>query len=107
MTGMRLLISLLIVVSAAALAKEPDPIRVSQRDRAILPGTIEIGVGDAVMIVNDDRFVHRMQTDKAGLGIRPVARKPGDYLELRFAEQGIYDLHCALHPEMKLTVRVR
>lgn len=85
---------------------QDDALTVSQMDRSFAPGALSISAGQTVKVINDDRFVHHVQSKHRNLKVDSGIQRPGEYIEIAFAKQGIYELTCAIHPKMSLKVAV-
>jgi plastocyanin len=80
---------------------------VAQKGKAFTQASLTIKVGDKVAFRNDDPFAHNifslsdpMQFD---LGTYPQ----GQAKTVTFSKPGQYDIECAIHPEMKMTITVK
>jgi plastocyanin len=98
------LIALILTAPALALAADHT---VSQKGKAFSLANLAIKVGDKVAFRNDDTFAHNvfslsdpMQFD---LGTYPQ----GQSKSVTFTKAGMYEVECAIHPEMKLVVQVK
>ena len=80
---------------------------VSQKGRAFTPGTVEIAVGDALTIRNDDEFVHDIFVDSNGFKFDSGEQKVGQNVQIVFPRAGTYQVRCAIHPKMRLDVEVK
>jgi plastocyanin len=98
-------IALLLIVAKAGLSIG-DEIKVNQANKTFAPGAVTIKAGDTVDFVNDDTIAHnvlaRGTPEDFNLGII----KPGTEKDVTLIAPGIYDVRCAIHPGMKLTVTV-
>ncbi|MDB5741194.1 MAG: hypothetical protein JWP16_2234 [Alphaproteobacteria bacterium] len=94
-----ILVALLLIPFAASAAE----VRVIQKGRRFSPTELTIRAGDSVTFTNDDEFIHQMYAD--GL-FDSDERKPGQTLTEAFPRSGTFEVHCHIHPKMKLVVRV-
>lgn len=97
----------LFLASLAAPALAGDPVTVSQRNRKFSPDMVQVAPGTVVQIVNDDRVTHHIFVDSPGLKFDSGEQPIGKTIELKFDQPGIYDVYCAIHPTMHLTVTVK
>ncbi len=95
-----------LILSAPALTMAAD-YTVAQKGKAFSQASLNIKVGDKVAFRNDDPFAHNvfslsdpMQFD---LGTYPQ----GQAKSVTFAKAGMYEVECAIHPEMKLIINVK
>jgi plastocyanin len=95
-----------LILSAPALTMAAD-YTVAQKGKAFSQASLNIKVGDKVAFRNDDPFAHNvfslsdpMQFD---LGTYPQ----GQAKSVTFAKAGMYEVECAIHPEMKLVINVK
>ena len=91
---------LLILVPLAAQAEDH---RVIQKGRRFTPTEITIKAGDSLTFSNDDEFIHQMYSDGV---FDSDERKPGQILTQGFTRSGTFEVHCHIHPKMKLLVHV-
>ena len=64
----------------------------------LLPRTLEVDVGDRLVIVNHDRVAHE---------VGPYAVAAGQRLEQTFTAPGTIEGVCTLHPSGAITIEVR
>jgi plastocyanin len=95
----RLATALLLIPLAASAAT----VTVIQKDRRFNPTELSIKAGDSITFTNDDEFIHQMYVD--GL-FDSDEKKPGQALTQVFSRTGTFEVHCHIHPKMKLVVRV-
>jgi plastocyanin len=81
---------------------------VSQKGRTFTPGEVSIGRGESVQILNDDRDLrHHVYLDADKFNFDSGDQEPGAQVNIRFPVVGTFDVLCAIHPKMKLIVKVR
>jgi plastocyanin len=81
---------------------------ISQKGREFHPGEITIKRGEAIQIVNDDGdLLHHAYIDSPKFSFDSGDQKPGSVTPITFAAAGDFDVLCAIHPKMKLTVHVK
>jgi plastocyanin len=81
---------------------------ISQKGREFRPGTITIQKGDGVQIVNDDLDLrHHAYVDSDTFKFDSGDQEPGSKTKIVFPAAGDFDVLCAIHPKMKLTVHVK
>lgn len=100
----KLIMSLLFVlVNSTAFAAEFE---VGQRDKQFSKKTLTIKTGDSVKFTNNDPFFHNVfslsDLKTFDLGSYPT----GQSKSVTFDKAGTYDIECAIHPNMKLKLKV-
>jgi hypothetical protein len=93
----------LLVSCNVALAADPAH-TVVQSGRAFHPADISINRGEALTFTNQDEFIHQIFV--AGL-FDSDERSPGENLTENFTQSGTFEVHCHIHPKMKLIVHVK
>jgi plastocyanin len=83
-----------------------DEVKVSQANKMFAPGDVTIKSGDAVDFVNDDTIAHNVYTRGTPQDFSLGTIKPGDSKSVTFEKSGTYNVKCAIHPAMKMTVNV-
>ena len=80
---------------------------VSQKGRSFQPGSLAIGRGDTITIVNDDSdLVHHAYIESAAFSFDSGDQAPGSRTTITFPKSGSFQVLCGIHPKMKLVVRV-
>jgi plastocyanin len=90
-------------VSAVAFAAERS---ISQKGKAFSESVITIEKGDVVIFVNDDSVTHNVMSTDAGNEFNIGAQPPGVSTPVTFDKAGEFTILCAIHPRMKLIVKV-
>ena len=81
---------------------------ISQKGREFRPGTIAIKRGGSVQIVNDDLDLrHHAYVDSDAFKFDSGDQEPGSKTNIVFPIAGDFEVLCAIHPKMKLTVHVK
>lgn len=94
-----------IADSIAAFAQTMPVI--SQKGREFRPNSISIQKGGAILIVNDDGDLrHHAYVDADNFKFDSGDQEPGSKTVVNFPIAGDFDVLCAIHPKMKLTVHV-
>ncbi|MEM9234341.1 MAG: cupredoxin domain-containing protein [Pseudomonadota bacterium] len=83
-----------------------ETLTISQQNRSFSPVDVTLAAGATLRIENDDRFVHHVKTVDSDMDVDSGVQRPGEWLEIQFEKQGVYELRCDIHPKMKLTVTV-
>jgi plastocyanin len=111
----RLRLTLAIVVGAAAIVAAGTLVglalpqnTISQKGREFHPGEISIKRGDTIEIVNDDGdLLHHAYIDSPKFSFDSGDQQPGSKTDIIFPVAGDFDVLCAIHPKMRLTVHVK
>jgi plastocyanin len=81
---------------------------VSQKGREFHPGEMAIKRGETIQIVNDDAdLLHHAYIDSPKFSFDSGDQQPGSKTDITFPVSGEFDVLCAIHPKMKLVVRVQ
>jgi plastocyanin len=97
----------LVAVSGSLTVLAQSEITVSQKGRMFHPNELSISRGGAVLIVNDDAdLLHHAYIDSNAFKFDSGDQEPGSKTKITFATAGTFDVLCAIHPKMKLTVHV-
>ena len=81
---------------------------VSQAGRAFTPAQVAIKRGDIVQVLNDDGdLLHHIFIESDRMSFDSGDQKPGSRTDILFPVAGDFVVLCAIHPKMKLRVRVQ
>lgn len=81
---------------------------VSQAGRTFKPTEITINRGETVQILNDDGdLLHHVYIESDRMNFDSGDQKPGSRTDIQFPLAGNFLVLCAIHPKMKLVVRVQ
>jgi len=104
---MRMLTSLTVVVlvglSAGALAAN---LTITQKGRLFSSESITIKKGESVTFANDDTVPHNIVSASKGNEFNLGSQPPGAATDVTFKETGEAQVICAIHPRMKMTVKI-
>jgi plastocyanin len=80
---------------------------VSQKGRQFHPDVLTIKRGETIVIVNDDGDLrHHAYIDSAKFNFDSGDQEPRSKTPITIPVAGDFDVLCAIHPKMKLTVHV-
>ncbi len=96
----------LILTFGAALLSAAADHSILQKDRAFSQSEVTIRVGDTVTFKNQDEFVHNVFSSTAGMEFDIRRQNPGGQSTIPFSKAGTAEVRCAIHPRMKLLVKV-
>src|SRR5215471_1854087 len=88
---------------AAALAAERS---IMQKGKVFSESAITVKKGDVVVFVNDDTVTHNVMSTDPGNEFNIGSQSPGVSTPVTFDKSGEFTIMCAIHPRMKLTVKV-
>lgn len=97
----KLILPLLLLLPNVAFAEDHVII---QKGRRFTPPEIAINRGDTLTFANNDEFIHQMYSQDI---FDSEERTPGQSLTQAFGQSGTFEVHCHIHPKMKLLVHVR
>ena len=105
---MRKLIPITIVIlaglSIGALAAANQQIH--QKGRVFSAESVTIKKGEALTFVNDDTIPHNILSASKGNEFNLGSQAPGAATDVTFKETGDVQVLCAIHPRMKMMVKV-
>ena len=101
-----LAIALLLCV-AAADAFAGDVHIISEKGRAFHPNEITVNRGDVVKILNDDEFTHHAHIDAPNFKWDAGEIDTGSSTEVTMDVSGTFEVRCAIHPKMRLIIKVK
>ncbi|RYF12466.1 MAG: hypothetical protein EOO77_17370 [Oxalobacteraceae bacterium] len=80
---------------------------ISQKGRTFQPSEMRIRQGETITFVNDDGdLVHHAYLDTDDFSFDTGDQAPGSRIDTTFTKSGTFVVMCAVHPKMKLIVRV-
>ncbi len=104
---MRKPISLALVVlmglTVGALAAN---LTITQKGRIFSSESVTIKKGEALSFVNDDTVPHNIVSTSKGNEFNLGSQPPGAATDVTFKEAGEALVICAIHPRMKMTVKI-
>jgi plastocyanin len=104
---MRMPTSLAVVVlvglSAGAVAAN---LTITQKGRLFSSESITIKKGESVTFANDDTVPHNIVSTSKGNEFNLGSQPPGAATDVTFKETGEAQVICAIHPRMKMTVKI-
>jgi plastocyanin len=79
---------------------------IMQKGKVFSESTIAIKKGDVVVFVNDDSVTHNVMSTDSGNEFSIGSQPPGVSTPVTFDKAGEFTILCAIHPRMKLIVKV-
>jgi plastocyanin len=77
-----------------------------QRGRAFSAENISIKRGEPLTFLNDDSVPHNIASISKGNEFNLGSQRPGASTDIVFTETGEVQVICAIHPRMKMTVKI-
>jgi len=90
-------------LSAGALAAN---LTISQKGRTFSSENVTLKKGGTLTFMNDDSIPHNIMSTSAGNEFNLGSQPPGASTDVTFKEAGDVLVICAIHPRMKMTVKV-
>ena len=103
---MKKLILLLLLAPLPAFAAD-DAHTVVQKGRAFHPGEVTINRGESLTFTNNDEFIDQIYSQASDFSFDSDERNPGENITENFTTPGTFEVHCHIHPKMKLVVHVK
>ena len=102
---MRSLLSLAIIGGLSTGAFAATQV-IHQQGRAFSSDSLTVKKGEAVTFLNDDSVPHNIMSASKGNEFNLGSQAPGSSTDVTFKESGDVAVICAIHPRMKMTVKV-
>jgi len=97
-----ILLSLVIAASANGANHIID-----QKGKTFIPHAIDAKVGDTITFKNSDPFAHNAYTDDEENEFDIGMQSPGQDVKVTIKASGVFNVECAIHPNMLLEVTVK
>lgn len=91
-------------LSAGALAAAS--LTITQKGRAFSSEEVSLKKGEALTFLNDDSVPHNIMSTSKGNEFNLGSQAPGTATDVSFKESGDVLVICAIHPRMKMMVKV-
>ena len=99
---------IIIAGLCAGAALGAGPYLISQKNREFQPGKVSMKKGETLRIINDDgELLHHAYLANDKFSFDSGDQEPGSKTDITFALAGDFDVLCAIHPKMRLTVHVK
>jgi plastocyanin len=96
-------IGLMLVGTAAARA---GGVEVFQEGKKFSEAEVSIKRGESVTFTNKDPVTHNVFSSTPGMAFDLRTQQPGESSTVTFDHAGEAEVHCAIHPQMKMKVKV-
>lgn len=97
-------IAILAGLSVGALAAANQEIH--QKGRVFSSESVTVKKGGALTFINDDSIPHNIMSASKGNEFNLGSQAPGAATDVTFKEAGDVQVLCAIHPRMKMMVKV-
>lgn len=95
-----------LAILGTALAAGVEHV-VGQKDKEFSSQELTIKPGETVVFKNDDTVAHNVFCNNPDCKFNTKVQAPGAKSPVTFEKEGTYEIRCAIHPKMKLTVHVK
>jgi plastocyanin len=96
----------LVVLSGLSVGALAANLTITQKGRVFSSDSVTIKKGEALTFLNDDTVPHNIISTSAGNEFNLGSQPPGASTDVTFKEVGDALVICAIHPRMKLTVKI-
>jgi plastocyanin len=79
---------------------------VFQEDKKFSENEVAIKSGQSVIFSNKDPITHNVYSKTPGMSFDLKTQKPGESSEVKFDHAGESEVQCAIHPQMKMKIKV-
>jgi plastocyanin len=102
----RRMIAFLLLLPQVSPVLAATPLVIIQKDRAFSVKEMQIHRGDTIRFSNDDEFGHQIYVQSPGFSFESDEADPGRMVDVPFPAAGDFEVHCHIHPKMRLNVHV-
>jgi plastocyanin len=99
------LLTLVITVGLSVGALAATQV-IHQQGRAFSSESVTLKKGEALTFLNDDSVPHNIMSASKGNEFNLGSQGPGTSTDVTFKEAGEVQVICAIHPRMKMMVKV-
>ena len=97
-----------LLISGLALPVSAAEAVVDQHDLTFVPNAVTINAGDTVRFTDTDHITHNITiVNPDGASDDKGMDRYGQDIAVPFAKSGVFQVHCKIHPTMKMTVTVK
>ena len=104
MTGFSIAVASAFLAGVAVASAADNTIR--QKGKVFSESEITVKRGDELLFLNDDNIAHNVLSITAGNRFDLGLLNPGELRPVKFDSVGDVKVICAIHPTMKMTVKV-
>jgi plastocyanin len=95
-----------VIISGLSVGAYAATEVIHQQGRVFSSEAISVKKGGAVTFFNDDSVPHNIMSASKGNEFNLGSQAPGMSTDVTFKEAGDVKVICAIHPRMKMTVKV-
>ena len=103
---MKKLVLLFMMMPLPAIAAD-EAHTIVQKARAFHPAEVSINRGESLTFTNNDEFIHQIYSKSDSFNFDTDEKNPGENITETFTASGTFEVHCHIHPKMKLVVHVK
>ena len=96
----------LVVLMGLTVGPLAANLTITQKGRIFSSESVTIKKGEALTFVNDDTVPHNIVSTSKGNEFNLGSQPPGAATDVTFKEAGEALIICAIHPRMKMTVKI-
>ena len=96
----------IVIVSGLSVGAFAATEVIHQQGRVFSAESISVRKGGAVTFLNDDTVPHNIMSASKGNEFNLGSQAPGSSTDVTFKEPGDVQVICAIHPRMKMMVKV-
>jgi plastocyanin len=104
MTGFNIAVTSAFLAGVTVAGAADHTIR--QKGKVFSESEITVKRGDELLFLNDDNIAHNVLSTTAGNRFDLGLLNPGELRPVKFDSVGDVKVICAIHPTMKMTVKV-
>jgi plastocyanin len=102
----RLAVFVLVISAGLSVGALAGNQMIHQQGRVFGPDNVTIKKGEALTFLNDDTIPHNIMSASKGNEFNLGSQAPGMSTDVTFKEAGDVQVICAIHPRMKMMVKV-
>lgn len=88
-------------------ATAENAVRITQKGKQFSEANVSLTPGQEILFVNDDNVAHNVYAIVKGKKQDLGLQKPNEEGSIAFEAPGTYRVRCAIHPKMKMVVKVK
>jgi plastocyanin len=96
----------LVIISGLSTGAFAATEVIHQKGRLFSTDSITVKKGEMLTFLNDDTVPHNIMSASQGNEFNLGSQSPGSSTEVTFKEAGDVTVICAIHPRMKMSVKV-
>jgi plastocyanin len=100
------LVSMALATALTAAIAHAEGATVYQEDKKFSEPEVTIKTGQSVVFANKDPFTHNVYSKTPGMSFDLRTQKSGESSEVKFDHAGESEVQCAIHPQMKMKIKV-